>query len=65
MLASTKPGADFGRGCAHPDTRPLISTTRPPHNSRILIPANAIRTKGNGADNVLSAPVAQVCEATP
>src|SRR5918995_4464512 len=29
MLASLKPGVDFSKGCAHPATRPRISTTHP------------------------------------
>ncbi len=30
MLTSSKPGAHFSRGCAHPAAQPPISTTHPP-----------------------------------
>jgi hypothetical protein len=43
-----KMAANFSTGRAHPDTRSLISTTYPPHNSRIVSPlppvAASVRT---------------------
>jgi hypothetical protein len=50
----------FARVCALSDqTRISSDPPPPPHNSRIVIPANASRSKGNGADNLLSAPFAR------
>jgi|SRR5215212_10448263 len=58
MLAFLKMVADFSRRCAHSATGPPISASHTHRlTSRELVPATTSPSKGNGADEVLSAPL--------
>jgi hypothetical protein len=59
MLVSSKPGADFSRGCAHPATPPRISTTHPPP-IRESSPANASHSKRERGRRYAVCPVRSV-----
>ena len=59
MLIAAKLAPDFSRVCAHPDTRPLISTTRP-HTIRESISANASCSKGERGSVCVIHPVRSI-----